>query len=193
MPFDRFFSGWEGSPTKIDYGKKCTLILTSTGGPRCVCVCACVYVCFQRTLFGVAVKGNERETCLLWRWFRAESQYAVPVSDSSFFRLRSCMGVFFLGGNPFLVVVQGKPNGHPSPFFFGRGIRFQIDAATEALAFFAVIGTSGKFCRGGSRHVANSQVPWRLKKLRSLTSQILRYLETLWASFHGTKESHVGP
>ena len=29
MPFYRFFLGWEGSPTKIDYRKKGTLILTS--------------------------------------------------------------------------------------------------------------------------------------------------------------------
>ena len=29
VPFYRFFFGWEGSPTKIDYRKKGTLLLTS--------------------------------------------------------------------------------------------------------------------------------------------------------------------
>ena len=29
MPFYRFFFGWEGSPTKIDYRKKGALIITS--------------------------------------------------------------------------------------------------------------------------------------------------------------------
>ena len=29
VPFYRFFFGWEGSPTKVDYRKKGTLIKTS--------------------------------------------------------------------------------------------------------------------------------------------------------------------
>ena len=111
------FSG-EGSPTKIDYRIKATLILTSTGGPRHINVSTLLMHFWSTLKFGDCENGDPPK-------FQTTNTRAAPRTPirhfSRWFYCPACfellqahMGMSF-GGCPFCLFLKGSQHKRQTP------------------------------------------------------------------------------